>query len=146
MFNVSPNNGAISVTSNDPGAILANRTAGAGSITMAAGTTLNAGGEQNVYAGGTAIGATLNSGSDQFDWGTASGTTIYNSGDQFVESSGIANGTQNKSNYNGQTIGINAKPNHSNAYSRWFTGSGGRGWGSAALRGWEAPAWPSARH
>jgi hypothetical protein len=31
---VSTNNGAISVTSNDPGALLANRAAGAGSITM----------------------------------------------------------------------------------------------------------------
>jgi len=41
--NVSTNNGAISVTANDPGAIAANRSAGAGSITMAAGTTLNAG-------------------------------------------------------------------------------------------------------
>src|SRR4029077_11819494 len=41
--NVSTNNGAISVTANDPGAIAANRSAGAGSVTMAAGTTLNAG-------------------------------------------------------------------------------------------------------
>ncbi|HEX9545745.1 MAG TPA: filamentous hemagglutinin N-terminal domain-containing protein, partial [Acidimicrobiales bacterium] len=54
--NVSTNNGAISVTSNDPGALLANRTAGAGSITMATGTTLNAGTQQITLSTGNLAG------------------------------------------------------------------------------------------
>ncbi|MBI1848175.1 MAG: filamentous hemagglutinin N-terminal domain-containing protein, partial [Candidatus Rokubacteria bacterium] len=41
---VSTNNGAISLTANDPGASLGDRDAGAGSITMAPGTTLSSGG------------------------------------------------------------------------------------------------------
>src|SRR5712691_11540012 len=56
--NVSTNNGAISVTSNDPGALLANRTAGAGSITMAAGTSLNAGTQQITLSTGNLAGGT----------------------------------------------------------------------------------------
>jgi hypothetical protein len=40
---VTTNNGAISITANDDAAIVANRDAGLGSITMAAGTTLNSG-------------------------------------------------------------------------------------------------------
>jgi autotransporter passenger strand-loop-strand repeat protein len=54
------------------------------------GTTVNSGGEQNIYASGTASGTTLNAGSAQVDWGTATNTTI-NGGNQFVY--GAANGT-----------------------------------------------------
>jgi len=56
--NVSTNNGTISVTSNDPGATLANRTVGAGSITMAAGTTLNAGNQNITLTTGNLVGGT----------------------------------------------------------------------------------------
>ena len=56
--NVSTNNGAISVTANDPGAIAANRSAVAGSITMAAGTTLNAGNQNITLTTGNLVGGT----------------------------------------------------------------------------------------
>jgi len=41
--NITTTNGAVSITANDSGATSSDRTAGAGSITMAAGTTINAG-------------------------------------------------------------------------------------------------------
>jgi hypothetical protein len=41
--NVATNNGAIAITANDSTATAANRTAGAGAITMAGGTSLNSG-------------------------------------------------------------------------------------------------------
>jgi len=41
--NITTNNGAITMTANDPGANAANRTGGTANITMASGTTMNAG-------------------------------------------------------------------------------------------------------
>ncbi|MCP3402166.1 hypothetical protein [Bradyrhizobium sp. CCGB20] len=53
-------------------------------------TTVNAGGQQNVYADGTATGTTINAGGVQLDWGAAS-ATIVNGGVQYVY--GSATGT-----------------------------------------------------
>ncbi len=51
--NVATTNGPISLTANSPGAILADRAAGAGSITMALGTTIDAGSQPiNLTVGG----------------------------------------------------------------------------------------------
>ncbi|MGH2621721.1 MAG: filamentous hemagglutinin N-terminal domain-containing protein, partial [Anaerolineales bacterium] len=56
--NVSTNNGAISLTANDPGATLAGRSAGAGDIIMAAGTTINAGNQNITLTIGNLVGGT----------------------------------------------------------------------------------------
>lgn len=71
-------------------------------------TTVDSGGEQDVTQSGTAIGATVNSGGMQLDWGTASGTaldggkqyvygtatdTVVAAGEEVVESTGSANGS-----------------------------------------------------
>jgi autotransporter passenger strand-loop-strand repeat protein len=52
-------------------------------FTTATDTTVNSGGEQNVYAGATASGTTVNAGGIQIDWGNAVDATI-NGGTQFV--------------------------------------------------------------
>lgn len=71
-------------------------------------TTINDGGQQNVYADGAASGTTINAGGVQVDWGAANGTTInggiqyvwgsatntsLNSGAQYVGSGGLATDT-----------------------------------------------------
>ena len=56
--NVATNNGPISLTSNSPGALLADRAAGAGNITMALGTTINAGSQPISLSVGGLVGAT----------------------------------------------------------------------------------------
>ncbi|UQD71040.1 hypothetical protein JEY40_35145 [Bradyrhizobium japonicum] len=53
-------------------------------------TTVNAGGQQSVYADGTATGTTINAGGVQVDWGAAN-ATIVNGGVQYVY--GSATGT-----------------------------------------------------
>ena len=55
---ISTNNGTITLTANDPGAQIANRDAGAGSIVMASGTTLNAGTQQIRLTTDTLVGGT----------------------------------------------------------------------------------------
>jgi autotransporter passenger strand-loop-strand repeat protein len=54
---------------------------------------LNSGDTLNVYAGGTAIGTTINSGGIEYVYGTATGTTINSGGAEFVYDGGTAIGT-----------------------------------------------------
>jgi autotransporter passenger strand-loop-strand repeat protein len=63
-------------------------------------TTINDGGQQNVYADGAASGTTINAGGVQVDWGTANGTTI-NGGTQYVWGSA----TNTSLNYGVQYVG-----------------------------------------
>ena len=84
--NVSTNNGNISLTANDSSAIAADRAAGAGNITMAGGTTLNAGtGSLSLTIDSSAVGGftpgtitaqTLAGGAKTIT--TATGTSIMN--------------------------------------------------------------------